>query len=209
MRRIRKRGWTQSYPDNQYDGDDEECLDAGTWGHPVLLDEPGEVILNRDFGNWTPGTISGKKWFDRDGDQEQDEDEQGLSGWAMYLDLNDNGEFDPSGEPAEPSVSTDENGDYSFTDIEPGYYIVREVLPSGWEQTYPSGCWDGCEDGYHEVSLSSGEHERDKDFGNRGTGSIYGYKFLDWNGNGLWDDGIFEGGLSDWTIYLDANNNVF
>jgi PKD repeat protein len=37
----------------------------------------------------------------------------------------------------EPSVTVDATGEYCFTDLPPGDYVVREVVPEGYEQTYP------------------------------------------------------------------------
>ncbi len=45
----------------------------------------------------------------------------------MYLDLNNNGVFDP----AEPTAVTDANGNYSFTSLASGTYTVRQVLLGG------------------------------------------------------------------------------
>jgi len=77
------------------------------------------------------GTITGYKFSDADGNGKQDEGEPGLAGWTLYLDLNNNGSLDEG----EPSGVTGEDGTYTFTDLIPGNYVVREVLQEGWEQT--------------------------------------------------------------------------
>jgi Ca2+-binding RTX toxin-like protein len=77
--------------------------------------------------------IQGQKWQDLDGDGIKDTGETGLQGWTIYLDSNTNGQLDEG----EISVITDENGNYSFTDLRPGIYTVAEVMQSGWRQTYP------------------------------------------------------------------------
>ncbi|NET41952.1 SdrD B-like domain-containing protein, partial [Okeania sp. SIO2B3] len=85
-----------------------------------------------------PGSISGYKWNDLDGDGIWDDNEQGLEGWTIYIDENNNGELDDG----EMSTVTDGDGYYSFDDLSPGTYTIAEELQPGWEQTYP-GSGDG------------------------------------------------------------------
>jgi Ca2+-binding RTX toxin-like protein len=94
----------------------------------------GQRVERIDFGNARLGEIHGRKWLDRNGNSERDENEPALPGWTIYLDLNNNGQLDEG----EPSVVTDEGGNYWFTDLLPGTYTVAEVLQPGWEQTFPS-----------------------------------------------------------------------
>ncbi|MEM7066025.1 MAG: choice-of-anchor C family protein [Cyanobacteria bacterium P01_B01_bin.77] len=70
--------------------------------------------------------------------------ESGLSGVTVYLDDNNNGVLD-AGEPtqitAEDNPNTpniDETGQYAFENLAPGTYTVREVVPDGFEQTFPN-----------------------------------------------------------------------
>ncbi|MEQ8956767.1 MAG: S8 family serine peptidase, partial [Coleofasciculus sp. C2-GNP5-27] len=77
--------------------------------------------------------IQGMKWHDLDGDGVKDTDEPGLQGWTIYLDSNTNGQLDAG----EISVVTDENGNYTFTNLRPDTYTVAEVMQEGWQQTYP------------------------------------------------------------------------
>ena len=60
-------------------------------------------------------------------------EEGGLAGRRVYLDDNNNGQFDPG----EPSQVTDDNGAYGFTGLMPGNYAVREVLSQDYQQTSP------------------------------------------------------------------------
>ncbi|MBC6417734.1 MAG: hypothetical protein GDA44_02545, partial [Prochloron sp. SP5CPC1] len=79
-----------------------------------------------------------------------------LSEWVVYLDENGNNQRDKG----ERFTITDELGNYSFNNLIPGNYRVREELPLGWVQTAPSG-------GTHELNLRSGEQARNINFGNR------------------------------------------
>jgi RHS repeat-associated protein len=57
-----------------------------------------------------------------------------LANWTIYLDQNNNGRRDVG----ELWTVTDTNGDYAFTGMPAGTYIVREEPQPGWQQTYPS-----------------------------------------------------------------------
>jgi len=81
----------------------------------------------------TGGEIKGRVWFDENSNSIRDGAETGLSTVGVYLDLNENGELDAG----EPTTETNEQGVYKFTDLEPGTYVVREVLPEGFEYTSP------------------------------------------------------------------------
>ncbi|WP_264322338.1 SdrD B-like domain-containing protein [Zarconia navalis] len=139
---VQQQGWEQTAPI------------TGT--HEVSV-APSETIDSIDFGNIAlPGELSGSKWDDIDGDGVRDVGESGLEGWTIYLDDNGNGALD--GE--EVSTVTDADGNYSFTDLDAGSYIVAEVLQPGWEQTAPT-------DGFHTVNIDPGEAIAELDFGNR------------------------------------------
>ena len=78
------------------------------------------------------GGIEGDKWNDLNGNGVRDAGEPTLPGWRIYLDANGNGQLDPG----EQYQDTDVNGHYAFV-VAPGTYTVREVLQSGWIQTFP------------------------------------------------------------------------
>jgi len=106
--------------------------------------ESGGRIEGLDFGNRPvrePGSIHGVKWVDLNGNGERDSNEPGLPGVTIYLDVNLNGEFD-SDEPhavtmESVAASPLESGRYWIENVEPGFYLVREVVPDGFEQTFP------------------------------------------------------------------------
>ncbi len=78
--------------------------------------------------------IRGTTWNDRNGNGSKDVGEPGLSGWTIYLDGNENGQFDAG----ETSTVTDGDGNYRFANLRPGSYTVLEVLQPGWRQTFPN-----------------------------------------------------------------------
>lgn len=72
-------------------------------------------------------SIEGLVWQDSNTNNIQDTGETGLADRTVYLDTNNNAALDTG----EPSVKTDAQGNYKFTKLEPGDYIVRQVLPFG------------------------------------------------------------------------------
>ncbi len=151
----------------------------------------GQDTPNINFGNYQYATISGYKFEDMNGDGDITED-SGLEGWTIKL----------SGDDSD-STTTDEDGYYSFF-VKPGSYTVCEILKNGWIQTYPAGEYDhsdNCDQGNgYQVTVYSGDAIT-LDFGNFKLGKISGYKFLDIDGDGIWETG--EPGLSGWTIKLN------
>lgn len=101
---------------------------------------------------------------------------------------------------SETSTQTDVDGNYAFTNLQPGTYQVAEVQQDGWSQTFPDG------NGTYTIDLAAGEIVEDADFGNQELpGEIRGIKWNDANGNGELDDS--EAKLGGWTIFLDNNQN--
>ena len=50
-----------------------------------------------------------------------------------FLDTNENGSVDAG----EKTVQTDQNGEYTFSDLSAGSYTVSQELPFGWSNVYP------------------------------------------------------------------------
>ncbi|MGI6415525.1 MAG: SdrD B-like domain-containing protein [Thermoguttaceae bacterium] len=100
-----------------------------TWGDPY--DPKLTVKTSVESLN---GEIRGHKWSDADSDGVWDTGEPALAGWEIYLDLNEDGQYNDG---IEPIALTDASGAYAFTDIAPGDYVVAERMKAGWEQTYP------------------------------------------------------------------------
>ena len=128
----------------------------------------------------------------------KDPSEDGLAGWVVYLDSNQDGAFGAG----EPSDVTNIDGDYSFTGLSGGSYRVAEVVEAGWSPTSPIS---------KDVSVEPDKKVR-ADFFNFAGGNISGvvWNDLDEDGSRLLDPetGEFlEPGLSGWTIYLDLNAN--
>jgi len=118
----------------------------------------------------TGGSVHGVKWNDLNGNGARDSDEPGLAGVTIYLDTNLNGSFDAD----EPHAITMEDpsgaGHYWIEDVEPGFYLVREVVPDGFEQTFPPVLLceaTFCTGRAHIINLELGDVIEGLDFGNR------------------------------------------
>jgi hypothetical protein len=110
--------------------------------------------------HFTPfAAVKGKLWSDLDGDGTWDQPaEPGLSGWTVYLDANTNGTLDSG----EIQAITAADGSYLFGALPAGSYTVAELLPAGWQQTFP-GSSSG---GVHVVQVQTGMTAANVDFGN-------------------------------------------
>ncbi|MEK6260165.1 MAG: SdrD B-like domain-containing protein [Planctomycetota bacterium] len=151
----------------------------------------GTNVAGVTFGNFRLISIGGNKFQDTNGNGVQNVGELGLAGVTIFLDADNDGLLDIG----ERSTTSDVNGNYTFTNVGPGTYTVREVVPAGFVQTTLNP---------PAIIASSGTNIAGVAFGNRSV-SIGGYKFQDTNGNGVRDLG--EQGLQGFTIYIDADSD--
>ena len=177
-------GWVQTWP--------TDATGDATNYHDNL--GRNEVIERGfDFGNQlVAAEIHGVKFNDRNNNGERDEGEEGLPGWEIVLDLDQDGAGDVI-------TTTNRDGAYWFMDLPAGTFDLWEVLQPGWVQTMPEG-------GIHIPNIQIGEIQEHFHFGNHLTAAeIHGRKIHDLNGNAQADEG--EPGLPGWTIYLDVNED--
>ena len=137
---VQQQYWVQTFP----------SLSEGR-RHSVFIDA-GTVATGIDFGNHYRGpggqdvnVISGRSFRDINGNGIRDTGEEGLEGWTVYLDDDDDGELD-AGETSTRTLvdnpltaEVDEAGTYSFVGLSPRSdpYVVRVVATQGWTQTAP------------------------------------------------------------------------
>ena len=199
-------GWFQSDPSN-------DVLDAGLNTGTEVLGEggyaisltSGELDSGNDFGNYQQATKSGTKFNDLNENGTRDSGEPGLSGWTIlaYEDTDGNMMLSQAEYDAGPAASdtTDGAGLYSLTGLNPGDYIVVEVLQDGWTQSAPASTVaagidtstgpDISEDGY-AITLSSGETDTGNDFGN----------FQPQEGPGVRTPGFYQN--ETWQLFWDG-----
>ncbi|HEX8913863.1 MAG TPA: SdrD B-like domain-containing protein [Humisphaera sp.] len=143
----------------------------------------------------TTATIGGQVFHDLNANGAADGADAGLAGRTVYLDLDGSGTLNAG----DRTTTTDADGGYSFAGLATGRsYKVRQVVPSGWTGSAPSGS-------VYTVTPTAGQVVGGKDFGAYTTGSVKGTLFNDANANGVRDSG--EGILAGWTLWLDLNNN--
>jgi choice-of-anchor C domain-containing protein len=113
-----------------------------TSGSQNIRVQATDIYGGQDFQDFTVdvastptlGEIHGNIWEDINGNGLLDGAEKGLPNTKVYLDLNNNQVLDFT----EPTQFTTALGDYNFTGLSAGQYIVREVVPEGFIQTFPS-----------------------------------------------------------------------
>ena len=151
-------------------------------------------IGNINFGNvFFVGSISGLKYNDLNANSVRDATDPPLANWQIYIDLNANGRLDAN----EPNTFTNPQGNYTFANVSPGRYLVREVPQPGWAQTTPNP---------GPIDITRNTNAVGVNFGNNfPIGSISGFKFNDLNANGINEP--TEPKVANWPIYLDLNNN--
>lgn len=115
---------------------------GGNVTNSYLIDNDGNVTSGDKFNQGDvevpcpisappdTGVIDGMKFWDQDCDGEKDANEPGLAGWTIVL----------TG-PVNLTVTTNANGQYSFTGLPPGTYTICELGFFGWQPTSPAG---GC-----------------------------------------------------------------
>lgn len=157
-------------------------------------------------------TLGDKVWFDTDNDGIQDVGEAGIAGVKVYL-------YAANGTTILDSTITDGKGEYRFTGLSPGNYIVGTRLPSGYTVS-PNGAGTVTTDNNGTtpvagisksglVSLGAGEDNLSVDFGiyNNSTLVVGDRVWLDSDRDGQQDAG--EPGISGIGVRLiDASGNV-
>ncbi len=158
---------------------------------PVSVDvtlEYGDEVDGVDFLNARLASISGTKWDDLNGDGIVGATDPGLAGVTIQLWLE---------EAMVDETVTGEGGSYSFGDLEPGDYVVMEIVPEGMYATSPVSI---------EVKLAYGGDVTGVDFLNAPHASISGTKWDDTNADGIHQS--TEAGVPNVTITLSLNGAV-
>ncbi|MBU2447491.1 MAG: CIA30 family protein [Bacteroidetes bacterium] len=184
--------------------DDSKDSDADrTTGKTICTTlDPGENDMTWDAGIYLkPASIGDKVWLDQNKNGVQDNGEPGIKDITVRLYDCDNN--------LKASSTTDINGIYSFTNLNPGKYYVQFVLPSGKQFTLQNqGSDDSKDSDAHEITgktecttLMPGENDNTWDAGMYNLSASLGdYVWIDMNKNGIQDSD--EQGLANVTVKL-------
>ena len=176
-----QEGWV-----NTYDGDATANYtttftfkenDLTTTGSPNISGASGQTEP-MNFGNFELYDISGTKYEDVNGNGAVDAGDNGLAGWTIFIDANNNQTLDAG----EKSAVTDANGNWSITGLDASFdgLPVLEVNQAGWVQTLGP---------VNTIVGTSGNDQTGFDFANFELYDISGTKYEDVNGNGTVDAG--------------------
>ncbi|WP_293122667.1 SdrD B-like domain-containing protein [Microcoleus sp. bin38.metabat.b11b12b14.051] len=146
---------------------------------------------NSGVGNTRPN-ITVFKYNDLNGNGrfESTQGEAPIGGVTVFLDTNNNGTPDAG----EQQIQTNAQGRGAFTNLAPGNYTVREVVPAGFSPSTTAAV---------PVTLST--QDANVTFANTPNSNITGCKFEDFNQNGYRDGN--EPAIANVTVFLDTNNN--
>jgi protocatechuate 3,4-dioxygenase beta subunit len=170
--------------------------------------------LTLDFGYYKPASLGDKVFRDDNQDGIQDPSEAGIAGVTVkLLDAAGNPVLNAAGTPI--TATTDANGNYVFSNLAPGTYVVEFVKPAGFTPSTQGAGTDGTKDSdanittgrSNPVTLVSGDAKTDVDAGFYQPLSLGNQVWLDADNDGVKD--ATEAGIPALTVklYADANND--
>ena len=144
------------------------------------------------------GSVSGDVFNDANRNGIDDPAENGLAGWTVFVDTNNNGVLNAG----ERSTVTDINGRYAITGLTAGNANIVEVVPAGFAPT--PGFTN------RQVARIRDGREQRASFPNVAlppvTGTVAGTVFEDRNENGTREAG--EPGIAGWAMFIDTNGDA-
>jgi uncharacterized repeat protein (TIGR01451 family) len=192
----------------------------GTINNQITVTPAAGVISgSHNFGFQATGTASvgDVLYYDWDSDGVKDANEEGIPGISMhlYIDYNNNGEYDDGADIYRASTVTNSSGGYLFSNLPPGNYVVRvdendPDFPGSPSQTadpeYPGVTCITC-DGVGKAVLTTAALLT-VDFGYQPTGdaSVGNAVWYDANGDGI-KSGVKETGIASVTVQLWVDFN--
>lgn len=153
-------------------------------------------------------SVSGQVRYDVDGDGDLAELDNGLAGAAIALYTDPNGDGDPGdGVQVGADITTNGTGNYSFSNVVPGNYVIVETNPAGYTSTADSSAPN---DDRVPVVVTNA-NSTDNAFLDTIYSAIGDSVFLDDGagggiaGNGIQDGG--EAGIAGITVYVDLDGS--
>ncbi len=193
IREVIPDGWAQSFPRDKRDGEEEY-----TFSEPL-----GGVFSEVNFGNFKWASIEGTVFHDTNLNNTRDiingEPEPGIANQLVYLDLNNNEDYDLS----DQETMTDANGKYLFNRLRPGVIAVRVPFPKP-DDIFP---WlHSAYDPSYTDTLRSDLKVTNNDFALFRPATIRGTKWNDLNGDGERQED--EPPLAGFKIVLEGSNRT-
>ncbi|ENO84561.1 collagen-binding protein, partial [Thauera phenylacetica B4P] len=154
-------------------------------------------------GFWRPAAIGDRVWLDANANGQQDAGEAGVAGVAVELYSCANGAAVGA---ALATTTTDAAGNYAFTGLMPGQYVVKFLTPDGYSLSPVDVGADGTDSdaalsGFSGCyTLASGQTNDTVDAGLYQGAAIGDRVWEDTNANGQQDAG--ENGIAGATVRL-------
>ena len=183
-------GVSEVQPSGYLDGLDTAGDQGGVAGNDIITAAslaPGVMGVNYNFGELRPASISGQVYADDNDNGLIDSGEMLLPGVTVEL-------LDANGNPTGITTVTAADGSYSFENLLPGTYGVREFQPSGFLDGRDTagdagGSANSAADEITGAVLAAGQDGLHYNFGEIKPASIAGRVYADDNNNGLIDSG--------------------
>jgi hypothetical protein len=178
-------------------------------GNLNLLNSPTaeEIINGVNFGyNIPSAVIYGNIWWDVDADTTRDATDGNLSGFTVQRYSDPNGDGNPADGTLQATTTTDSNGNYQFTGLAAGSYVIVVTPPTllhkVWTETVESTGGISSLNNQIPVTVAAGAISGSHDFGYTqvDTSDIGDYLYYDFDGDGIFD--ATESGMPNITVYL-------
>lgn len=176
----------QNTPDD--DGQDSDADPATGRTHIIPL-EPGDIDHTIDAGVFFPASLGDYVWLDKNANGIQEDGEPGIEGVVVKLMVDG---------AVVMTTTTNANGGYLFTDLDPRNYVVLFERPAGLQPSPQHSAAttpdkdsnaDPVTGMSEEIALGSQEHNPTIDAGFYALAGLGNYVWHDRNGDGIQDEG--------------------
>ncbi|QIF03840.1 SdrD B-like domain-containing protein [Roseimicrobium sp. ORNL1] len=185
---------TPAFPIDYLDGKETVGSTGGTVNNTTDSNTIGNIFLvsgnqsvGNNFGELIPSTLAGTVYEDLNNNGAIDSGENGIPDVIVRLTGTDDrgNTIDTT-----TTVTTDANGNYLFTGLRPGQYVITETQPAtyldGKDTIGTPGGTTG-NDVFSNVNVTSGTVGVNNNFGELPPSSISGFVYNDSNNDGVYD----------------------